>query len=1217
MAIELFFSNRLEVLADKFAAIVDLERHVKRNILEGPLTIVPNQNLVKWLQLTLAGKRSVFMNVDFQYLESGLWDLLAGLDPAEDRPEMMGSSHLRMFLLRELMGLREDDTDFTPLRKYLLEPDGRKGPGYAVKLWQLTERMVRLFEAYQFHRSDMIRQWLDSRYRPQGMERCQQRLYLRMRDLRDRYVQGTQKRLLSLGEYADEVLAEGHRDPEGGRAGKFVHLFGLSQVSPFHLGLIGRLKDDYSIFIYSLNPCREFWEDIKTPQEKKWIQRRSVKRLEITPEERARGELLEAEDNELLALWGKPGREHIRLLCQLTDYDLNACFTKEAGRSSVLETVQRHILTLSTQKDARDRLPQDRSLQVMACPGIYREVETVYNNIIHNLEADAQLQLTDIAIFVPDISTYKPAIDSVFNRRPRRLLYNLVDSRADIESVYGQAVSGILDLAAGRFSRKEVFDLILNPCFMNRWQIGFEEVNIWARWAEAMNIFHSFDKSSKEKRGYPANSYYTWKQGLQRLRLSRILSAPDEGSADEGFGHSFDCFQEQVPFHDVHTGDADLMEKFSLVIERLYRSVTELAGLRASGEEWASRFLKACDELLSVPPDLRGESAVQTSLVEAFGDLKIYDQLLRDSAEKERAGLKLDIEMVREFVKSSLGSISGGYGDYLTEGVTISALQPMRPIPFRIVYVLGMEEGAFPGKGDVSSLDLRLLKRRIGDISLPERNRYLFLEMLLSVRDKLYISYVAKDLQKDRMIQPCSVVNQLRRYVEQEVLSRGETFSVTEIPLKGSSERYLAADAVNDISDVLVNYSLADRIAFYRENDLWETAATGMPDALRGHLRAFFPDFAVAGERAQKDDRMVERITVKQLKTFLEDPVTQGLKRHLGIYDEEETIRETTLREDEPFYSEFPVDYELKMTPLRLWLDTYSASGGPGIDPQTPIEIYDGVYEGLRRKSTTPEGAFAELDREALGEDVSMRAGSLAQVLAEMASGEKTYRVFFMGEQTGETISPLNRLPVERFEPVRLMIRTADDAGKTIEIGVEVHGQLPWVWKDHGKEWHALVLTGSGKSPGKEPDKYILGPLLFWLGCLSTDSGRKRLGGAGITFHVVYKEKVKTWTYRFEQGTADVYLTRLVSDYLNRERLEWLPFDAVTSQSVKPHRPKDNDVDEGDRETFYAQLREAYLEEKSFLVRLADPHIPEDAFDKVRDRFRIFFATQGSDVYPG
>jgi exonuclease V gamma subunit len=67
MAIELYFSNQLEELADKFAATVDLENQVKRNILEGPFTIVPNQNLKKWLQLTLAKKQSVFMNFDFQY----------------------------------------------------------------------------------------------------------------------------------------------------------------------------------------------------------------------------------------------------------------------------------------------------------------------------------------------------------------------------------------------------------------------------------------------------------------------------------------------------------------------------------------------------------------------------------------------------------------------------------------------------------------------------------------------------------------------------------------------------------------------------------------------------------------------------------------------------------------------------------------------------------------------------------------------------------------------------------------------------------------------------------------------------------------------------------------------------------------------------------------------------------------------------------------------
>ncbi len=1207
MSIQLYFSNQLETLADKFDEVVDLENRTKENILEGPLTIVPNQNLMKWLQLTLAARRSVFMNVDFRYLESGLWDLLARIDPRKDRPEMMTSSHVRMFLLRELMGLKGNDPSLTPLNKYLLDPEGRKGPDYAVKLWQLTERMVRLFEAYQFHRSDMIEQWLDSRYRPEGMEQCQQRLYLRMRDSRERYVQVAKKRLLSLGEYADEVLPEVRGDLGASPPKKFVHLFGLSQVSPFHLGLIGRLKDCYSICIYSLNPCREFWEDIRTPQERKWIQRRAIKKLEITQEERGQGELLETEDNELLSAWGRPGREHIRLLCGLTDYDFDASFSRPENPGRVLESIQRHILTLSTEKDAAERRPQDRSLQIVACPGIYRAVETVYNSILYNLEADAQLQLTDIAIFVPDMSAYKPAIDSVFNRRPRRLSYNLVDSRADIESIYGQAVAGILDLAAGRFSRKEVFDLLLNPCFMNRWEIRFEDVSIWADWAEDLNIFHSFDPSHKAKRGYPDNDCYTWKQGLQRLRLSKILSAPQEGSPHEGLDPRFRSFYGRVPFQDVHTGDTDLVGKFSLVIERLYRCVTELAGLRASGGEWADRFLKVCDELLTVPPNLRGESAVQKALTEALGGLMIYDQLQEGSSEEEWAGLKLNIEMIREFVTSSLGSISGGYGDYLTDGVTISALQPMRPIPFRVVYVLGMEEGAFPGRSDSSSLDLRLRKRRIGDVSLPERNRYLFLEMLLSVRDKLYIGYVARDLQKDRVMQPCSVVNQLRRYVEEEILPPGERFCVAEVPLKGTSQRYLSTDAVNAVSDVLVNYSLADRIACYQENDLWERAAGAVPDGLRERLQACFPDFSLEGEQSPRDDRSVEKITVRQLRMFLEDPVSQGLKRHLGIYEEEESIRETTLREDEPFYSEFPVDYHLKMTPLRLWLDRFAASGVPVMDPKPLMELYDGVYEDLRRKSATPEGAFAELDKKALREDITKRAGTLSRIIAEMASGERTYRALFVGEQTGESISPGNRLPVEHFEPLSLMASVADAPGVAMETRVEVHGQLPWVWKDHEKGWHALVLTGSGRKPGAAPDRYILEPLLFWLCCLSTQSGRLLLGGADITFHVVYKENVGTWTYCMEPDAASAYVTLLVSDHLGRKRPEWLPFKAATSQSVKPHLLSDDEMEEGDRESFYAQLREDYPEETSLLVRLADPHIPEDAFDRVRERFRIFF----------
>jgi len=1212
VAIQLFFSNQLEALADRYAAMVDLENQIKDNILEGPLTLVPNPNLVKWLQLTLAAKQSVFMNVDFQYLESGLWALLARLDPRKDRAALMTASHVRMFLFRELMGLRGEDPELKPLSRYLLGPGHKKGPGYAVRLWQLTERMVRLFEAYQFHRADMMMRWTERGYRPDGMERCQQLLFQRMREARDRYVKASKTRLLSLAEYADEVLGETRGRTGASHCGKFVHLFGLSQVSPFHLGLIGRLKGSCDVFIYSLNPCREFWEDIRTPQERKWVQRRAVQRLRITPEEQTQGELLDTEENELLALWGRPGREHIRLLCGVTDYDFEACFTRPGEPRSVLEAIQRRILTLSSETGTETRCPQDRSLQIVACPGITREVETVHNSIIHNLEADPHLQLTDIAVFVPDMSAYKPAIDSVFNRRPRRFSYNLVDSRADIESIYGQAVMAVLNLACGRFSRKEVFELILNPCFMDRWQIRFQDAEVWVEWAKALNMFHSFDALERASRGYPLGDAYTWKQGLQRLRLSRVLSAPEEVPEDRPSEPAgVFSFQGRVPFQDMHTGDTELMETFSVAMECLHRSVTGLRDLRTLGSEWAERFLRVCDHLLSVPYGLRGESAVKASLLAALEDLKIYDSIAIDG--KGETGL--DIGVIREFVKSHLASISGGYGDYLTEGVTISALQPMRPIPFRIVYVMGMEEGAFPGRAESASLDLRLLKRRIGDVSLPERNRYLFLEMLLSVRDKLYLSYVARDLQKDRLIQPCSVVNQLRRYVEQEVLPDGESFRVTEIPLKGSSERYLAPDAIHAASDVLVNYSLSDRVVCYREQGRLIDVDRDVTGRLKAHLQKHFPDFAFSAHRPQTEGLRIERITIRELRRFLEDPVSQYLKRHMGVFDDEETLQETTLKEDEPFYSQFPVDYELKMTPLRRWLDRCAAVGDGSFPSQGILEIYRTVYEGLRIKGATPDGAFARLDRKALAQDVSKRAETLDPVVKEMrASGEKrVYRAFFMGEQTGEPISPGNRFAVERFEPLKMRVSTENDQGEPIEVDVTIHGELPWIWQDRAGEWHTLILSGSGKTPGKYPDKYILEPVLFWICSLCTDAGFRLLGGSSMRFHVAYKKKAASWTYRIGPEAARRYLTRLVSDYLSRRRPEWLPFQTVTSSSLRPLLMEGCEIQEGDRESFYVELLEAYSEETAILMRLVDPDIPEDALDKARERFGIFIKPADSE----
>ena len=88
------------------------------------------------------------------------------------------------------------------------------------------------------------------------------------------------------------------------------------------------------------------------------------------------------------------------------------------------------------------------------------------------------------------------------------------------------------------------------------------------------------------------------------------------------------------------------------------------------------------------------------------------------------------------------------------------------------------------------------------------------------------------------------------------------------------------------------------------------------------------------------------------------------------------------------------------------------------------------------------------------------------------------------------------------------------------------------------------------------------------------------------------------------------YMSRLVSDYLNPEEIEWLPFSIVTSRPIKPHRLSNEEMGHTEKEAFCAQLRDAYAEEKSILIRLAKPVVPDDALDKVRDRFQILFKTE-------
>jgi exodeoxyribonuclease V gamma subunit len=1191
MGVELYFSNQLMPLADK---LHDNLKPVGRGdaILTSPVVIVPNMNLSKWIKLTLARKSDIFMNVEFQYLETGLWQMIRSLDARPiPEPERLDNDQLKILLFFILMAPDRAAPDLEPVRQYLRLSDGGMSGDYEIRCWQLAEELCRLFQEYEYHRSDMIQGWMAGDPTADAMEGCQRWIYLKMCSLKDQLGRSTGRLIQSMAEYARDVFAPGAaaRTKRGHTLARY-HFFGLSQISPFHLQLLSSLKSYFDIHIYSLNPSREYWEDIKTPFEKKWIERKKVSGLKLSDAEWSAGDLFAEADHALLSAWGKPGRETTRLLCQLTDYDFHAGFSEISQPETVLDAIGYGLLTLEGQGDRTTPLAQDTSLQITACPGIRREVETVYNSILYNLEADPDLCMTDIAVMVSDMVRYKPVVDSVFSRWPLRITYNLVDSSARTESVFAQAVLAVMALSRGNFSRKQVFDLLRNPCVMQRWGYGTEALTVWIGWADALGIFHDFENPPATPGDAPSGGVFSWRQGLERLRFSRIMDNPDDFD-----GVSPAHFKGLVPFADINTGDDRLLEKFCGIVEALVSAVGGLTMSSASAQAWRDAFFNVLDQFIEISADMRGEETVYQSLVRAFDHFLRYDALAR-----VQPGTPLTAEALWAFVRSHLEGITGGQGDYLTGGVTVSALMPMRPIPFQLVYVLGLEEGRFPGRVTESLLDLRSRKRRIGDITVAERNRYLFLEILISVHRKLYLSYISRDLQKDRDLAPCSVVHQLRRYIEQRVLG-GQSFKIGRIPIKPDSPVYLTPTAVGSWSDTLANSSSAQLISCYRRNGLWDAFTRQATSAELERAARYCPDFSLPDPLPENEPTETVDLSIGQLRRFLLDPVALIGQFHLGIGEQLDPTAELAEMEDEPLASQFPIDYLIRTKPVQFWLRSQLEDSCSQAS-MAPLETaFESVYADLSRKSRVPSGAFGVQDQSNLRQQVLAAGETLFPFVQQMRSARQLFPAVVVGSVMDGSIES-GAVPLQ-IDPVSI-----DLSGIGIPLipqRVQLSGGIPWIWQAPDDSWHCLVVTGSSRK-SRVPDKYVIGPLLTLMAASAGEEPVPWSEAARMSVHVIYREHVLTLDYSIDPGRWVTCLAALAGDFFSPLPLLWLPFEVIFANSDLRMLIDQEEVNDAERRVFYETMAERMQEEGDMLAELTGATLTPDVLDRARRRFRVF-----------
>ncbi len=934
--IHLFFSSAIDSLSALLAqSLRDEQRAGDIDIFVPSTVIVPNPALRRWLQLETARHNGMAVNIRFAFLEQGLWDLLETLSPEDTPVSMIDMGFMHKLVFQEIVrrcGSEEDKSGFPRAFRAFVQTPGREDIDEQ-RAWQLSGSLAGLFMEYEIHRPEMTEawrrgeDWFPEDHHAASLEQAQRTVYHGALESAGEAGSRAGTTFLTLPALAARVFSDrsGHREGQSTDQGethalvRSIHIFCPSQLSRFHTELICRLGQFHDVRLYSLNVCREFWEDVETDGER----RMRLRKMRSVYTEDHNEELPFPEDeNPLLAGWGKPGRETLKIFSDLEDRFVNSPVRFEttwldSDSGIALNTAQHEQTLLGRIKHAiitRSSVPvsgpQDRSVQIAAAPGIEREVQAVWNSIVASMEEKPGLKFSDIAVLVPDMSRYRAVIQQVFDAPlksgARRLVpWSLIDSSALLESVYAQGVNALLGIMGGEFTRAELFTLFQNPCFMERWSVDAAGVDTWLQWCADINIFRGtdtpFDYScdsnmpgkarmlSPDREEAACIRRFSWKPGLQRLRLGKIM----DGFSRDGIR----SFSGLLP-HPGGGSDAFLSGALSLAVESLAAWRREMRSASQPVSWWRERLPELLDAFLQVPADMRAEQGVKTGLMEGIRELAAFDIMPHP--------VSLTLRGILEYIKGILVGIPGGRGGYITGGVTVASLLPMRPIPFRHVYVLGLDQETFPGTDPVNPLDLVRRMRRIGDVSLPERNAFLFLETLVTVRERLFLSWVGRDVRQDREYEPSSVITSLRSFMDFD-------FEITEIPLKAWSPLYLAHDSkaphswLNCYSPHHYMLSMLELPAEMRPSMEEFPAGAVSPytceDTCRdtcdqGKDAADVEETSVHVSEHESQGMQPVEIRQYQLVEFLKNPALAWIRRDMGLRlpDEDEAMVE-----DEPF----------------------------------------------------------------------------------------------------------------------------------------------------------------------------------------------------------------------------------------------------------------------------------------------------------------------------
>ena len=772
-------SNKIEVLAAQLNTIMLTEP------LPGLLSeqvLLESAAMSHWLLKNIASNQGIAANLEFPFPAALLWRLYRKFLP--DLPELSRFDRLpvalnllpALTLLQQAHQLTVEDLEhrlqqinmpaalWQQLRNSALAAYCQALHKQA-DVYLLAEHIACLFDQYQIYRPDFLQHWQHkARWFAHSdvaeLEAWQATLWLYLNQLGDQANDPNRADIFTqLLQCLDRQIAQ---LPEGELRSHLqfadlprLHCFALSNLPASYLQVYSRLAAFIDVHFYVLNPSVEFWLDAKT-RRSMLLQQRSnnTEALPINAVPMDAAASLQAYDNASLldsdfeqnyssnAFLALLAKQHQAMLLQLLDCDnaeVQQCFV-ETEATSLLHQLQNRLTRLESGRPIAlaDQWQQsEQSMLLHSCHNRLREVEVLQQTILQQLDNNPDWDYHDIAVVVPNIDDYSEYFHAVFAanhslNKAMQLPYAVAEKNSQQQALAFAALNSFIEMLGSQYKHSHVVQFLQHDIIAHQFDLDAEQLAEVEKMLLACNVrfgLHDQDWHQNGDHG-KAEALVPLSFEQAKRRLIQSFFSVDSLLMHAEYEHEF--------IANIEHERADIAGKLIEFIDQL-SEIDRLYSTKIQATATLQQHLFFIERVLQ-------------RLFSQHTAFEFELQLLRDSLQKlssqfdlvTPSGQTISFSVFKRILSQSLQAIQQSI--YFVEAkINISSLLPMQSVPFKMIAVLGLNDGDFPQLMAKDQLDLMQHFGKLGDRNKLDEQRAQFLQAILSTRECFYMSYLGRN----------------------------------------------------------------------------------------------------------------------------------------------------------------------------------------------------------------------------------------------------------------------------------------------------------------------------------------------------------------------------------------------------------------------------------------------------------------------------------------